>query len=182
MCSLVGALVSVNDFAARPAKGMSDGEVLHTGKYRFRLLHTPHVPHCWEAGLLFEETRRTLLASDLFFHDGDVEPVMHGGDIVGRTQRALGGITSGPLAVPIPYTQDTEGILHGLADLNPRIIATHHGSAFLGDGRQALRDLVLAIKDVGRWVEVPGPKVESTEDIKGAPDALPSDEIDLGKG
>ena len=83
---------------------------------------------------------------------------MDGGDPVGRTKQALQEFTSGPLAGPIPYTQDTERILHGLADLNPRIIATCHGSAFLGDlgdGRRALRDLVLAIKEVGRWIEVP---------------------------
>uniref|UniRef100_B8HS16 ODP domain-containing protein n=1 Tax=Cyanothece sp. (strain PCC 7425 / ATCC 29141) TaxID=395961 RepID=B8HS16_CYAP4 len=55
VCSFVGAMVSVNDFALRPAKGMNDGEVLSTGKYRFRFVQTPHVPHCWEAGLLFEE-------------------------------------------------------------------------------------------------------------------------------
>ena len=180
VCSIVGAATSVQDFAIRAPRAMQHDEVLPTGRYRFRFRQTPHVPHCWDAGLLFEEVGRTLLASDLFFHDGDVEPIMHGGDIVGRTQRSLAGFTSGPLAVPIPYTQDTEQILNGLADLGPRTIATHHGSAFVGDGERALRDLVLAIKEVGRWVEVPGPKVESTEDVRGAPDALPTDEIDLG--
>src|SRR3712207_4551032 len=180
VCSIVGAATSVQDFAIRAPRAMQHDEVLPTGRYRFRFRQTPHVPHCWDAGLLFEEVGRTLLASDLFFHDGDVEPIMQGGDIVGRTQRSLAGFTSGPLAVPIPYTQDTEKILHGLADLNPQIIATHHGSAFLGDGRQALGDLVLAIKEVGRWVEVPGPKVESTEELQGAPDVLPAEEIDLG--
>jgi hypothetical protein len=52
VCSVVGALVSINDFAVRPALGMTDGEVLNTGKYRFRFIQTPHVPHCWEAALL----------------------------------------------------------------------------------------------------------------------------------
>ena len=46
VCSLVGKLVSVDDcLALRPAKGMADGEVLQTGKYRFQFLATPHVPH-----------------------------------------------------------------------------------------------------------------------------------------
>ena len=40
VCSVVGALVSVNDFAIRPAKGMADGETLATGKYRFRFCST----------------------------------------------------------------------------------------------------------------------------------------------
>ena len=46
VCSTVGALVSVNDFSLRPARGMEDDEILKTGKYRFRFLQTPHVPHC----------------------------------------------------------------------------------------------------------------------------------------
>src|SRR5687768_16405158 len=37
-CSMVGALVSVNDFALRPAKGMVDGEILVTGQHRFRFV------------------------------------------------------------------------------------------------------------------------------------------------
>lgn len=41
-------------------------------------------------------------------------------------------------------------------------------------------DLVLAIKEVGRWLEIPGPAARSPEDLKGAPDALPSGDIDLG--
>lgn len=63
VCSLVGKMVSVDDcLALRPAKGMVDGEVLETGRYRFRFLATPHVPHCWEAGLLFEETQERFCA------------------------------------------------------------------------------------------------------------------------
>src|SRR3712207_1864662 len=149
VCSIVGAATSVQDFAIRPPRAMQHDEVLATGRYRFRFRQTPHVPHCWDAGLLFEEVERTLLASDLFFHDGDVEPRTTS-DIVGRTQRALAGFTSGPLAVPIPYTQDTERILHGLADLMPRTIATHHGSAFVGDGERALRDLRSEERRVGK--------------------------------
>ena len=67
VCSLVGKLVSIDDcMAIRPAKGMLDGEVLITGKFRFLFLGTPHVPHCWEAGMLFEEAQRILFCSDLF--------------------------------------------------------------------------------------------------------------------
>ena len=35
VCSFVGAEVSVNDFASRPARGMMDGETFSTGKYNF---------------------------------------------------------------------------------------------------------------------------------------------------
>src|SRR3990167_5349842 len=45
VCGVVGALVSVNDFAIRPPRGMADGETLPTGKHRFRFCATAHLPH-----------------------------------------------------------------------------------------------------------------------------------------
>jgi flavorubredoxin len=61
ICSIVSKMVSVDDVAAeRPARALNDGEVLVTGKYRFRFLQTPHVPHAWDAGHLFEENSGTL--------------------------------------------------------------------------------------------------------------------------
>ena len=58
LCGLVGALVSVNDMAIRPARVMAHDEVLQIGRSRVRFRQTPHVPHNWEAGLLFEEVSR----------------------------------------------------------------------------------------------------------------------------
>jgi flavorubredoxin len=147
VCSMVGALVSVNDFAVRPAKGMSDGEVLLTGKYRFRLLHTPHVPHCWEAGLLFEEENKTLLCSDLFHQMGDVEPLTES-DVIERTRKTLIDYQAGPFANYLPYTQHTNQTIQRLADLKPKTIAAMHGSAFTGDGERALLDLDVVMREV----------------------------------
>ena len=75
VCSDLGAMVSVNDFIGRPARGLADGDTFSTGKYRFRFCRTPHLPHGWDAGVLFEETEQTLLCSDLFHQNGDVEPL-----------------------------------------------------------------------------------------------------------
>ncbi len=75
VCSMVSAMVNLSDFANRPPRGMADGEVLETGNYRFRFCSTAQLPHGWDAGLLFEESQRTLFCSDLFHHDGDVEPL-----------------------------------------------------------------------------------------------------------
>jgi flavorubredoxin len=148
VCSMVGKLVSIDDFmAVRPALGMKDGELLNTGKYRFQFLHTPHVPHCWEAGLLFEETQRTLFCSDLFHQNGDVEPATHA-DVLGRCRQVLVEYQQGPLANYMPYTTLTEPTLHRLAGLQPKTLATMHGSAFVGDGARALRDLAAIFKDV----------------------------------
>ena len=75
VCTFVGAMVSVNDFAARPAHILKSEDVLTTGKYRYRLVHTPHLPHGWDAGMLLEETTGVLLCSDLFHHNGPSEAV-----------------------------------------------------------------------------------------------------------
>jgi flavorubredoxin len=147
VCSLVGALVSVNDFAIRPARGMTDGEVLSTGKYRYRFVQTPHLPHCWEAGLLFEETNGTLLSSDLFHQGGDVEPLTES-DVIGRVRKTLVDYQAGPMANYMPYTKHTDGILRKLADLKPRTIAPMHGSAYAGNGERAIRDLAIVMREV----------------------------------
>lgn len=148
VCSLIGKLVSVDDSAAlRPARGMADGDILTTGKYRYRFVQTPHVPHCWEAGLLFEETQRTLLCSDLFHQCGDVEPLTSS-DVVGRTTQALLQYQQGPFANYLPYTTRTGEILKGLAALRPETLATMHGSVFVGDGARAIDDLALAWKEI----------------------------------
>jgi hypothetical protein len=57
VCALVGKLVSVDDFAIRPARGMTPDDPLTTGNYRYRFHRSPHILHGWDAGVLFEETR-----------------------------------------------------------------------------------------------------------------------------
>ncbi|UCD48721.1 MAG: hypothetical protein JSW27_14445 [Phycisphaerales bacterium] len=98
VCSLVAKSVSVDDVVAvRPAQALCDGEVLTTGKHRFQFLQTPQVPHAWDAGLLFEETQRLLLCSDLFHQNGDVEAVTES-DVVGRFKDMLIEYQQGPFA------------------------------------------------------------------------------------
>ncbi|UCH18855.1 MAG: MBL fold metallo-hydrolase [Burkholderiales bacterium] len=151
VCSLVAKLVSVDDVVAlRPAQALSDGELLSTGKYRFRLLQTPQVPHAWDASLLFEETQRTRLCSDLFHQTGDVE-ASTSADVVGRFKQTLVEYQQGPLAHYLPYTPNTEPTLQRLAALKPRTLAAMHGSTFVGDGAQALADLAQAMRDVLGW-------------------------------
>jgi len=146
VCSFVGANVMVNDFAERPARVLADGEVLPTGRHRLRFLSTPHVPHCWDAGLFFEETDRTLFCSDLFFHPGDPEP-MNETDVVGRARDAMQASAGGPMANDMPYTPYTDSTLERLAGLAPRTLALMHGSTFKGDGARAVRELAVAIRD-----------------------------------
>jgi flavorubredoxin len=148
VCSLVAKVVSVDDVVSlRPARALEDGEVLSTGKYRFRFLQTPHVPHCWEASLLFEETQGTLFCSDLFHQEGDVEASTTA-DVVGRFRQTLVEYQKGPLANYLPYTPHTQPTLQRLAALKPRTLAAMHGSAYVGDGARAIDDLAQVMKDV----------------------------------
>jgi flavorubredoxin len=148
-CSFVGATVSVNDFASRPARVLGDNEVFTTGKYRFRFLHTPHVPHCWEACLLFEETAKTLFCSDLFYQVGDVEPLATEG-VMERFKQSLVADQRGPFANAYPYTTQTGSILGRLARLQPNTLAVMHGSSFSGNGEQTLYEVAEVMKEVLR--------------------------------
>jgi flavorubredoxin len=145
VCSAVGAMVMLNDFADRPPRPLNDGEVLETGRYRLRFLATPHVPHCWDAGLFFEEKDRTLLCSDLFFQPADPAPVTES-DIVAPAKDAILANLSSPMANDMPYTPYTEATLRRLAALEPRTLATMHGSSFKGNGGKAIIELAEFIK------------------------------------
>jgi len=156
VCGLVGALVSVNDFSIRPARVLTRNDVLKTGRYQFRFIPTPHVPHGWDAGVLFEETERTLFCSDLFHQWGHREPTT-ANTIIERCHDALLESEAGPFANYVPYTHHTGRVLESLAEHAPKTLATMHGSTFYGDGAQALRDLATVMRDVL------GPKADGGE-------------------
>jgi flavorubredoxin len=84
-CSQVGSTRRTSPSAHR---GSDRGEVVETGSHRFRFIPTPHLPHGWDAGVLFEESSRLLLCADLFHQVGDREP-MTTDDVVGRWGHAM---------------------------------------------------------------------------------------------
>jgi flavorubredoxin len=147
ICSVVGAMVFVNDAALRPARGLNHNETVHTGKHRFRFKSTPHLPHGWDAGVLFEEVTQTLFCSDLLGHNGDPSPVTDS-DIVSRFRETTSAFQGGPLSNYMPYTPHTEAQIKDLASLKPRVCAPMHGSTFLGNGEKALLDMAVAMKEL----------------------------------
>jgi flavorubredoxin len=146
-CGLVGAIVSVNDFAIRPPRALADSETLVTGKRRFRFLHTPHVPHCWEAGMLFEETDRTLFCTDLLQQNGE-RPPLGGNELLDLCRQSMLNYQKGPFANYLPYTSKTGAAFERLASLRPATLALMHGSVFRGDGEKMLKDLGGVVKEV----------------------------------
>jgi len=101
---------------ARAPRWSLDEDILDTGKYRFRLYSTHHLPHSWDAGMLFEETNRTLFSSDLFFRGGDVEPLVDT-DVVGRARKAMIDCQSTQLLNATPDSATTERQMERLAAL-----------------------------------------------------------------
>jgi flavorubredoxin len=124
----------LNDQAPRPPRALGDGEVLDLGGRRVRRLDTPHVPHCWDAGLLYEETTGTLFTSDLFTHVGD-PPAITRGDIMGPAVAAEKqfGFTG--------VTPATGATIRQLAGIAPRTLAVMHGSSFSGEAAPLLEAL-----------------------------------------
>jgi len=55
---------------------------------------------------------------------------------------------AGPFSNYMPYTKHTDGVMQRLAALKPRTIVPMHGSAYVGDGEQALRDLAGVMHEV----------------------------------
>jgi flavorubredoxin len=138
-----GVMVSLNDLADRPPRGLDDGEVIDLGGKRVRHLDTPHVPHGWEARVLFEEVTGTLMCGDLFTHTGD-GPALTRSDIVGPARQAEDIFRATCLT---PATGPT---IRKLAGLSPATLALMHGSSFNGDTVQALNDLADVYDDALR--------------------------------
>jgi len=131
---MIGARVSIDDMADRPAHTIADDEVLDIGDRMLRFIATPHVPHGLEAVVFFEETTETLLCGDLFTHPGN-GPAITETDVVAPAMAAedLFGFSS--------LSPTTGATLRKLAALQPAALALMHGSSFRGDCSAALRDL-----------------------------------------
>ena len=141
LCSQVSALVSMGDMADRPPRAMKDGEELDLGRHRIQWLDTPHVPHGWDAGLIWVSTARTLLCGDLFTQPGSDLPPITEGDILGPSKAMLAGMDY------YACRDKARTTLARLAELRPDTLATMHGSSFRGDSAALLKALSVALSE-----------------------------------
>ncbi|MEO5724402.1 MAG: MBL fold metallo-hydrolase [Ilumatobacteraceae bacterium] len=130
----LGCMVSLNDLADRPPVPLADGQVLQLGRHRVRHIDTPHVPHGWEARVLFEETTKTLLCGDLFTQLGQ-GPALTSNDVLAAAAQAEDVFGASCL------TPSTAPTIRALADLAPSMLAVMHGSSVTGDCSGALLGL-----------------------------------------
>jgi flavorubredoxin len=129
----IGCLVSTGDASIRPPRPMADGEVLDIGGHRIRWIDTPHVPHGWDAGVMFDETTGTLFCGDLFTQYAKFEPT-----------------TTDDIAVPALAGDEADGYsswalrpssgdtVRRLAALDVQHLAPMHSSVYSGDCRASL--------------------------------------------
>ena len=132
--SRIGCQVSLNDLADRPPRALADGEVVDLGGRRVRWLDTPHVPHGWEAGAMFEETLGLMLCGDLLTHGGD-------GPAVVETDIAGPACAMEDMFHAMTMAPTTVGAVQRLAELKPTTLAVMHGSSYRGDGAGQLMAL-----------------------------------------
>ena len=136
----IGVLTSLNDFAARPARGLGDGEEFAIGSRRMKWLYTPHVPHGWDCGILFDLFTQTLLCGDLFTQPGaNMAPVTES-EVLTASEGMRGMMDY------YAHATSTSATLERLAGLGPTLLACQHGSAYRGDGAALIRELAAAIE------------------------------------
>lgn len=141
LCSRVAKMVSVDDVALRPARALADGEELSLGTHVVRWLDTPHLPHGWECGHLFETTTETLFCGDLFTQGGHEHPPLTTGDILENSEQARKAFDY------YSRTSRLHELMEKLAATRPRVLACMHGAAWRGDGAALLRQLAERLAD-----------------------------------
>jgi flavorubredoxin len=129
---VVGCRVSIDDMADRPPLVLSGDDILDLGSRRIRFVHTPHVPHGWDAGVIFEEETSTLFCGDLFAHGGDPSALTESDIVEPATVALRVTSTASPAAARV---------VRGLTNLEPRLLAVMHGASFRGDTSAAINGL-----------------------------------------
>jgi flavorubredoxin len=130
----VGCFVCLSEMSVRPPRPLADGERLDLGAHVVRWIDTPHVPGPWEAGVLFDETTKTMFCGDLFARSGPAS-VTTTDDITDAA------IAHDLLMHGQAYTPAAGAVLRRLAALDPQRLALMHGPTFIGEGAAQLTKL-----------------------------------------
>lgn len=131
----IGCMVSIGDLADRPPRALGDGEMLDIGGHVVQWFDTPHVPHAWEAGVLYDVTTKTLFCGDLFTWNGPYVATTDD-DIVGPAVQA-----EDEMPGSLSLHPSSGATCRRLAELEIKTLAPMHAPAFTGDCGAALTDL-----------------------------------------
>lgn len=135
VCSTVAAIVSITDLADREPLALADGATLSLGSKTVRWIDTPHLPHGWETGYLFEESTSTLFSGDLFTQPGRGDVTLTESDILAPSEAFRAQMDY------FSATKNTAQLIAKLAATRPTTLACMHGSAWSGNGAALLEEL-----------------------------------------
>ncbi len=135
LCGKIAKMTSVDDVALRPARVLADGEELSLGRHVVRWIDTPHLPHAWECGHLFERRTETLFCGDLFTQGGHDHRPLTTADILEPSEAMRGKLDY------FSQTRRVHELAEKLAATSPRVLACMHGAAWEGNGAGLLREL-----------------------------------------
>jgi flavorubredoxin len=127
----MGCMVSINDLADRPPAQIQPEGTYDLGGKFLRNIDTPHVPHGWDAHVLYEETTGTLFCGDLLSQVGQ-GPALTNNDVIdaaAQTEDMFGSTCLTPSTAPT---------IRRLAELEPTTLAIMHGSSYNGEAGKAL--------------------------------------------
>jgi flavorubredoxin len=144
LCGAIAKMVSVDDVADREAVGLGDGEILSLGSHTVRWIDTPHLPHGWDCGYLFERSTSTLFCGDLFTQPGAEHAPLTEGDILGPSEAMRGAMDY------YAHTKNTGDLIARLAATEPTTLACMHGSSWSGNGSELLGELAAALAEAKR--------------------------------
>jgi len=140
LCGRIGGMIG----SAPEMRVVGDGETFSIGSRELVWLDTPHMPHGWDAGVLFDATTRTLFCSDIFTQPGAEHSPVTDGDVFAASEpmRKMMGY--------MPASLETSRHLERLAAMEPAVLACMHGSSFRGSGMGILRELAGVIEREAR--------------------------------
>lgn len=139
LCGRIAAMVSVNDMADRMPRILADGETLPIGRHVLRWFDTPHLPHGWETGYIFEEKTSTLLCGDIFTQPGAGEKALVESDILEPSEAFRKKMDY------FSHSRNAGDMIRKLAETKPKNLACMHGSAWTGDGETLLLRLATVL-------------------------------------
>ena len=139
LCSQVAKMVSVDDVADREARGLGDGEELSLGTHTVRWIDTPHLPHGWDCGYLFEKQTSTLFCGDIFTQPGAEHVAITASDILGPSEAMRDAMDY------YAHAKNPDELFAKLAAAAPTTLACMHGASWSGDGSELLSELAKAL-------------------------------------
>lgn len=139
----ISAMVAMNDIADRPGRALQNGEEINIGSRTLKWIDTPHIPHGWDCGVMFDTTNGTLFSGDLFTQAGSKHSPVTESEILTASEAMRGAMDY------FAHGRGTGAILESLAQLNPKHIACMHGCTYRGDGAALIRGLRQALEQDG---------------------------------